>query len=80
MLGINLFLALVMLGLWIWSKRATLPAIITALGIYVAVIIASALYDPATLAQGIVLKVLVIAALAKGVQSTLAARKLETAR
>lgn len=79
-LGLNLFLAAVMLGLWIWSKRAVLPAIISALGIYVTVIVASALHDPTTLASGIFIKIIVITALAKGVQSTLAARKLEIAR
>jgi hypothetical protein len=80
-LGLNLFLAAVMCGLWIWSKRgAVLPAIISALGIYVTVIVASALYDPTTLVHGILVKIIVITALAKGVQSTLAARKLEIAR
>ena len=80
LLGLNLFLAVVMLGLWFWSKRSLLPAIIAAFGIYVMVIVGSALVDPATLAQGVIIKIIVIAALAKGIQSALAARKLETAR
>jgi hypothetical protein len=79
-LGLNVFLAAVMLGLWVWAKRALLPAIITALGIYVTVIVASALLDPKTIAQGIFIKIIVIAALARGVQSALAARKLELSR
>jgi hypothetical protein len=79
-LGLNLFLAVVMLGLWFWSKRALLPAIIAAFGIYVTVIVGSALVDPKTLVQGIIVKIAVIVALSKGVQSALAARKLETAR
>lgn len=79
-LGLNLFLAVVMLGLWIWSKKSILPAIMTALGIYVAVIVANALYDPTSLAQGLLIKIAVVLALAKGVHSTLAARKLEIAR
>jgi hypothetical protein len=79
-LGLNLFLALVMLGLWMWSKRSLLPAIITALGIYVTVIVASALYDPKSLVQGVIVKVVVIVVLAKGVRAALAARKLELAR
>lgn len=77
-LGLNLFLAAVMLGLWIWSKKALLPAMISALGIYVAVIVASGLYDPKTLIQGVLVKIVVIVALAKGIQSALAVRKLET--
>jgi hypothetical protein len=79
-LGLNLFLAAVMVGLWVWSKRAVLPAILTALGIYVTVQVASLLFDPATIAQGIIMKVIVIAALVKGVKSALEARKLELAR
>ena len=79
-LGLNLFLAAIMFGLWIWSKRATLPAIITALGIYVATIVASGLYDPTTLVQGIFMKIVVIVALGRGVSSAVAARRLEIAR
>jgi len=79
-LGLNLFLAVVMLGLWFWSKRAALPAVITALGIYLAVLVGSALYNPASLAQGIIMKVLIIGALIKGVKSALTARRLELAR
>jgi hypothetical protein len=79
-LGLNLFLAAVMLGLWFWSKRALVPAIITALGIYVTVMVASAVSDPKTIVQGLFLKLVVIAALGKGVQSALAARKLELGR
>lgn len=79
-LGLNLFLAVVMLVLWIWSKRALLPAIISAFGIYIAVILASALHDPKTLAQGVFVKIIVVVALIKGIQSALAAHKLETAR
>jgi len=79
-LGLNLFLAVVMLGLWFWSKRAALPAVITALGIYLAVQVGGALYDPASLAQGILMKILIIVALARGVKSALNARRLELAR
>jgi hypothetical protein len=79
-LGLNLFLAVVMLGLWLWSKRAALPAVITALGIYLAVQVASVLYDPPSLLQGILMKVFIIGALAKGVKSALNARRLELAR
>jgi len=79
-LGLNLFLALAMLVLWMWSKRSLLPAIITALGIYVAVIVAGALYEPKSLLQGVIVKVVVILALAKGVRAALASRRLELAR
>src|SRR4051794_16139524 len=79
-LGLNLFLAVVMLGLWVWSKRAVLPAIITALAIYLAVLVGSALWDPSSIAQGILMKVVVVAALVRGVKSALTARRHELAR
>jgi hypothetical protein len=44
------------------------------------VIVAGAIYDPKSLFQGVIIKVVVIAALAKGVRAALAARKLEPAR
>ena len=57
-----------------------LAAVITALGIYVAVQVASALIDPTTLAQGIIMKVIIIGALIKGVKAGLDSRALEVAR
>lgn len=80
LLGLNLFLALVMLVLWLWARRAALPAVITALGIYLAVIVGTALYDPSTLAQGVLMKFVVIVALINGVKSALTARRLELSR
>ena len=79
-LGLNLFLALVMLGLWMWSKRAVLPAVITALVIYVAVQVTNLIVDPASIVQGVLVKIVVIGALVRGVSSALAARKVELAR
>jgi hypothetical protein len=79
-LGLNLFLAAIMAGLWQWSKRALLPAAITALALYVAVIVMSAIYDPSSLASGLVLKIIIVVALANGVRSAAAVRRLELAR
>ncbi len=77
LLGLNVFLAAVMLGLWYWSKRALLPATITAFGIYVTLIVANGMADPKTLAQGVLVKIFVIAALVKGIHSAFTARKFE---
>jgi hypothetical protein len=76
----NLALAVVMGGLWFWSKRAVLPAILSALAIYLLVMAGSALVDPKTIVQGIFMKIVIVAALARGVYSAIAARRLELAR
>jgi len=80
LLGLNLMLAVVMAALYVWSKRALLAAIITALAIYVAVHVASALIDPTTLAQGVIMKVIIVAALVRGIKSALDSRALGVSR
>jgi hypothetical protein len=79
-LGLNLFLAAVMAGLWRWSKRAVLPAAISALGIYAAVIVGSAVVDPTSVIKGLIVKIAVTVALVKSVKSAYAARRIELAR
>jgi hypothetical protein len=80
LLGLNFMLAAVMTVLYFWSKRSLLAALITALGVYVAVQLASALVDPTTLAQGIIMKVFIVAALIRGVKTALESRALGVAR
>jgi hypothetical protein len=72
--GLNLALAVMMGGLWLWARRAPLPALACALALYVVVLVGSALYDPSTIAQGILVKVVAIGALVKGLRAALAAR------
>jgi hypothetical protein len=79
-LGLNLFLAAVMAGLWQWSKRAVLPAAICALGIYAAVIVGSAVVDPPSVIKGLIVKIAVTVALVKSVKSAYAARRIELVR
>jgi hypothetical protein len=79
-LGLNLFLAAVMAGLWKWSKRAVLPAAICALGVYAAVIVGSAVVDPASIVKGVIVKIAVTVALVKSLKSAYAARRIELAR
>lgn len=74
-LAINLILAAVMGALFLWSKRAPLPAIIVASGTYLVVVVTNALVDPRSLGQGLYLKIIIVAALAKGVKSALALRE-----
>lgn len=60
--------------LWLWARIAPLPSMITALGIYATVIVLNAVLDPATLTNGVTLKIGILAALLSGVRSALAYR------
>ena len=65
----NIIIGTIYGGLGMWSQEKPVGAIVTALIIYGTIILLSALADPATLMHGIILKVLVIAALVKGLMS-----------
>jgi len=71
---VNLILAAIMVGLAIWGKRAPLAAILVATAVYVVVIATSAVIDPTTIAQGIIVKILIIAVLVRGIRGALAMR------
>jgi len=69
-------LSALMLACWFWSRQSPLPALMTALGIYVTVLTLSAIADPSTLLSGVILKAIVIAALVAGVRAALRERAL----
>ncbi|HUQ12319.1 MAG TPA: zinc ribbon domain-containing protein [Steroidobacteraceae bacterium] len=71
---VNLMLSAIMLVLAWWSRWKALPAILIATAIYVAVQVVSAIVDPQTIAQGIIIKVVVIAVLVKGIKGALSLR------
>jgi len=71
---VNLILAAIMLALALWARRSPLPAVLIAAATYVVVIAANAISDPATLGQGLVMKIIVIAFLIKGIKAALALR------
>lgn len=73
-LMVNSIVAAIMLVLSIWSTRSPLPAVLIATATYVVVIVAGAIADPATLGQGVILKIIIIAFLAKGIKAALALR------
>ena len=66
-----------MAGLWVWAKKSLLPAILVALAVFVTVHVASAIIDPKTIVQGIIIKIVALVALTRGVKAALAARRLE---
>jgi hypothetical protein len=72
-LVVNLILSALMLVLAWWSKRRPLPAILIATAIFVVVQVAGAIVDPKTLMQGIIVKAIVIAVLARGIKGAISA-------
>lgn len=71
---VNLILAAVMAGLSLWARRAALPAVLIATATYAVVIVLNAISDPATIGQGVIVKIIVIAFLAKGIKAAFALR------
>jgi hypothetical protein len=71
---VNAVLAVLLGGLWLWARRAPLPAIACALALYVVVQVVSVVLDPSSIAKGIVIKVLALVALYSGFKAALAAR------
>lgn len=73
LLIVNLLLAAIMVVLAWWSKQRALPAILIATAIFVVVQVTSAIIDPKTLMQGIIIKAIVIAALVRGIKGAVSA-------
>lgn len=71
---VNLILAAAMIGLALWSRRAPLPAVLIATATYAVVLVGNAVIDPSAIGQGLIVKIIVIAILAKGIKSALALR------
>ncbi len=68
-LVIGLGVAVLYVGLWQWSKREVLGATAAGLGIFVTLQVAGVVVDPASLFQGIILKVVVLVLLVRGVRA-----------
>jgi hypothetical protein len=78
LLGINIVLAAIYFGLFYWARRNALAATVTALLLFITVHAINAVLDPKTLMYGILIKVLVIAALAAAISAAQRERKLAT--
>jgi hypothetical protein len=72
-LVVNFIIAAIMVVLAWWSKRRALPAILIATAIFAVVQVTSAIVDPKTLMQGIVMKAIVIAVLVRGIKAAISA-------
>jgi len=73
-LVMNGILAVLMGVLWLWARRAPLPAIACALALYLVVQVVSAILDPSSIMKGIVIKLIAFSVLYKGFTASLAAR------
>lgn len=69
LLIVNIALSVIYFGLWFWAKTKPYAAALVALLLFLTVIVISAVWEPSTLAQGILIKILFIAALAKAVMA-----------
>lgn len=66
---VNLFISLLYLILAAWVKKNPFGAILTALIVYITINVINAFVDPASLFQGIILKVIFIGAFINGIRS-----------
>jgi Na+/melibiose symporter-like transporter len=76
LLGIYIALAAIYLGLFFWARRNALAATVTALILFITVHAISAVLDPKTLYQGIIIKILFVAALSTAISAAQRERKL----
>ena len=65
-------LAVIFLALWWWAQTNPFGAALSALLLYVTVTLIGAMVDPASLLQGIIIKVIIIVALVKSIQAAMA--------
>lgn len=73
-LVVNLLVAGLMTVLWVWARRAPLPAIACAFALFLVVHVGSAMIDPSSIPKGILIKVLAIVILGKGLKAAVEAR------
>ena len=76
LLGVNIALAAIYLGLFFWARRNALGAAVTALILFITVHAINAVLDPKTIVQGILVKILFVAALAAAISAAQRERKL----
>lgn len=74
---VYLILALIYVVLASWSKKKPFAAIVSGLSLYVIVIVFSAIVDPATIVQGIVIKCIFIGYFIKGIRSAMEAENIK---
>ncbi len=76
LMAVNLGLAGLFAALGVWARFNPLPASIVGLVLFITLQVVNVVIDPTTIAQGILVKILVIAALAKAVSAGLKYKQL----
>ena len=77
MLAILSVIGVLFLGLGLWARKNPLPASIVGLVVYCTLIFGDALFDPSTIAQGFLIKILIILVLVRSVGAGLKYKKLK---
>ena len=76
MIVAGLILSSIFAGLALWVKKKPFPAVVSALAIYVLLLMLVAVEDPSNLIRGVLFKVLIIAALVRALKAVMAAEKV----
>lgn len=76
--GISYLLAFIMLGLFFWSKSSPMPAILTALGVYLVVLTLNAIVDPTSIFRGVILKVFILTGIGVGIRAAMDQRAMQS--
>ena len=68
-IGMMTFVALIFLGLGIWANKKPYPAILATIIVYGSLIVVSAILDPISIIQGIIIKAVIIFYLVRGLKN-----------
>jgi hypothetical protein len=77
LIGSQLFFVAVFIGLAIWTKYKPFAALLTALIIFIAIWIVGAIFNPASIFSGIIIKIIVIVLLILGIRNAREAESLK---
>ncbi|MDB5147523.1 MAG: zinc-ribbon protein, partial [Mucilaginibacter sp.] len=72
----NIIMAAIFLVLGTYSKKKPLACIISGLSLYVIVQVLNAIVDPISIAQGIIIKIVIIGYMIKGIKSAMEVEKI----
>ncbi len=66
----------IFIGLAVWARSSPLPAAIVGLSVYGSLLVLDAIFDPASLARGLLIKIIIIGVLARAIQAGVKYKKL----
>jgi len=75
-IGVAVVISAIFFGLGLWCKKKPFTAIIIALTVYSLLLISDAIYDPATIVKGAIVKAFIIIYLAKGIGAAKTAQEI----